>query len=111
MTAPDELPPRPPFSPRLWPAWTGLGLALLAARLPWLWQRAIGRGVGWLALHLAGTRRRAAQANIELCFPEQSPVDGSRYRTTVPRFIAYRPTNIFFIRPPFLRTVSGTRRF
>ena len=73
MTAPDELPPRPPFSPRLWPAWTGLGLALLAARLPWLWQRAIGRGVGWLALHLAGTRRRAAQANIELCFPEQSP--------------------------------------
>ena len=73
MTAPDELPPRPPFSPRLWPAWTGLSLALLAARLPWLWQRAIGRGVGWLALHLAGTRRRAAQANIELCFPEQSP--------------------------------------
>ena len=73
MTAPDEVPPRPPFGPRLWPAWAALGLAVLAAHLPWLWQRAIGRGVGWLALHLAGTRRRAAQANIELCFPEQSP--------------------------------------
>ena len=73
MTAPDELPPRPPFSPRLWPAWTGLGLAFLAARLPWLWQRAIGRGVGWLALRLAGTRRRAAEANIDLCFPDEPP--------------------------------------
>ena len=73
MTAPDTPPPRPPLTPRHWPMWLGLGVMVVAARLPWLWQRAIGRGVGWLALHLAGTRRRAAQANIELCFPEQSP--------------------------------------
>ena len=60
MTAPDEVPPRPPFTPRHWPMWLGLAVMVLAARLPWLWQRAIGRGIGWLALHLATTRRRAA---------------------------------------------------
>ena len=53
--------------------WAGLGVMLLAARLPWLWQRAIGRGVGWLAMHLGRTRRRAAEVNLALCFPEQSP--------------------------------------
>ncbi|KAF1697197.1 lipid A biosynthesis lauroyl acyltransferase [Pseudoxanthomonas jiangsuensis] len=73
MTAPDAVPPRPPFSPRLWPAWLGLGAALLAARLPWTWQRALGLGVGRIALRLAGTRRRAAQVNIALCFPQESP--------------------------------------
>ena len=73
MTAPDELPPRPPFTPRHWPTWLGLGLMVMAARLPWLWQRAIGRGVGWLALRLAGTRRRAAEANIALCFADEPP--------------------------------------
>jgi len=73
MTAPDELPPRPSFAPRHWPAWLGVGLAVAIARLPWLWQRAIGLGVGRLALRLAGTRRRAAQANIALCFPGETP--------------------------------------
>ncbi|GAB3515724.1 LpxL/LpxP family Kdo(2)-lipid IV(A) lauroyl/palmitoleoyl acyltransferase [Pseudoxanthomonas daejeonensis] len=53
--------------------WIGLGVLTAAAHLPWLWQRAIGRGIGWLALRLAGTRRRAAEVNIDLCFPEQSP--------------------------------------
>ena len=53
--------------------WIGLGVMTAAAHLPWLWQRAIGRGIGWLALRLAGTRRRAAEVNIDLCFPEQSP--------------------------------------
>lgn len=73
MTAPDAPPPRPSFAPRRWPAWLGLGLAVLGARLPWLWQRAIGLGVGRLALHLARTRRHAAEVNIALCFPEQTP--------------------------------------
>ncbi len=54
--------------------WLGMGLMVGAAHLPWLWQRAIGRGVGWLALHLARMRRRAAEANnIALCFPGESP--------------------------------------
>ncbi len=51
--------------------WLGLGVMTAAAHLPWLWQRAIGRGVGWIAWHLAGARRRAAEVNIALCFPER----------------------------------------
>ncbi len=59
------------LQPRHWPTFAGLALAVLAARLPWLLQRALGRGIGWLALHLAGSRRRVAEVNIRLCFPEQ----------------------------------------
>ncbi|PPU92160.1 LpxL/LpxP family Kdo(2)-lipid IV(A) lauroyl/palmitoleoyl acyltransferase [Xanthomonas albilineans] len=62
----------PPRTPRHWSTWLLLGLALLAARLPWCLQRALGRGIGWLALRLAGTRRHAAATNLALCFPEQS---------------------------------------
>ena len=61
------------WQPRHWPTFAMLALAMLGARLPWMLQRAIGRGIGWLALHLAGTRRRAAQANIELCFADEPP--------------------------------------
>lgn len=53
--------------------WLGLGAMVLGARLPWLWQRAIGLGIGRLALRLARTRRRAAEVNIALCFPERTP--------------------------------------
>ncbi|UKE47791.1 MULTISPECIES: LpxL/LpxP family Kdo(2)-lipid IV(A) lauroyl/palmitoleoyl acyltransferase [Xanthomonas translucens group] len=62
----------PPRSPKHWPTWLLLGIAVAAARLPWLLQRALGRGVGWLALRLAGTRRHAAETNLKLCFPAQS---------------------------------------
>ncbi len=48
-----------------------LVVMVLAGRLPWLLQRALGRGVGWVAFHCAGTRRRAAEVNLRLCFPEQ----------------------------------------
>ncbi|KAF1687254.1 lipid A biosynthesis lauroyl acyltransferase [Pseudoxanthomonas broegbernensis] len=73
MTAPDSPPPRPSLAPRHWPMWLGLGAMVLGARLPWLWQRAIGLGIGRLALRLARTRRRAAEVNIALCFPERTP--------------------------------------
>lgn len=59
------------LQPRHWPMFAALLLALLIARLPWVLQRALGRGIGWLALHLAGTRRRAAEVNLKLCFPEK----------------------------------------
>jgi KDO2-lipid IV(A) lauroyltransferase len=59
------------LQPRHWPTFAWLGIAMLAARLPWTLQRALGRGLGWLALHLAGSRRRAAEVNLRLCFPEQ----------------------------------------
>lgn len=59
------------LQPRHWPTFAWLGIAFVAARLPWTLQRALGRGIGWLALHLARSRRRAAEVNLKLCFPEQ----------------------------------------
>ncbi|HEX7992136.1 MAG TPA: LpxL/LpxP family Kdo(2)-lipid IV(A) lauroyl/palmitoleoyl acyltransferase [Stenotrophomonas sp.] len=59
------------LQPRHWPTFAWLGIAFIAARLPWTLQRALGRGIGWLALHLARSRRRAAEVNLKLCFPEQ----------------------------------------
>lgn len=52
--------------------WCLLGIAFLAARLPWTLQRALGRGIGWLALRLGKRRRKAAQVNLAMCFPQQT---------------------------------------
>jgi len=59
------------LKPAHWPMYLALVVMVAAGRLPWLLQRAIGRGVGWIAFHVAGTRRRAAEVNLRLCFPEQ----------------------------------------
>lgn len=59
-----------PMGLRQWPAWLGIGLAALLARLPWRLQRVLGRWLGGF-LHVAlRDRRRVAERNIALCFPE-----------------------------------------
>jgi KDO2-lipid IV(A) lauroyltransferase len=66
----------PPFrssllAPRHWPAWIGLGVIWLVARLPYALLLRIGRFVGWLAARLIGKDRRGTAArNLALCFPE-----------------------------------------
>lgn len=55
--------------------WLAFALMWLAARLPWVLQRGLGRVIGALALRLAGDRRRAAANNLALCFPEKSAVE------------------------------------
>jgi KDO2-lipid IV(A) lauroyltransferase len=60
----------PPLGLRQWPAWLGIGLATLLARLPWRLQRVLGRWLGGL-LHVGlRDRRRVAERNIALCFPQ-----------------------------------------
>jgi KDO2-lipid IV(A) lauroyltransferase len=66
---------RPPFTasllaPRHWPAWLGVGVIWLIARLPYPWLLALGRALGALVRRIPSRRRRIAQANIALCFPE-----------------------------------------
>jgi Kdo2-lipid IVA lauroyltransferase/acyltransferase len=61
------------LTPGHWPSFLGIGLAALAGRLPWTLQRALGRGVGWFAYHCMGSRRKAAEVNLALCFPDQDP--------------------------------------
>lgn len=58
--------------------WLALGVMCIGARLPWALQRLLGRLIGVLALCLAGSRRRAAQINLELCFPEKTPTERQR---------------------------------
>ncbi|MDF3982598.1 LpxL/LpxP family Kdo(2)-lipid IV(A) lauroyl/palmitoleoyl acyltransferase [Luteibacter sp. PPL201] len=70
--------PRPTLSlpllaPRHWPAWVGVGVIWLIARLPFRWLMRLGRLAGRLALHLNRERRRIAATNIALCFPELDP--------------------------------------
>ena len=43
--------------------------------LPMAWQDALGRGLGALLYPLAGSRRRTALRNLELCFPEKTPAE------------------------------------
>ena len=70
---------RPPMAPRQWPAWLGIGLAWLAARIPWRLQRPLGRAIGALLYRLLRDRRHVARRNIALCFPE---LDASRKDAT-----------------------------
>jgi KDO2-lipid IV(A) lauroyltransferase len=62
----------PPRGPSQWPTWLGIGLMVLLARLPWGWQRALGRHLGTLLRMLLRGRRRVAARNLALCFPELS---------------------------------------
>ncbi|MDH5824719.1 LpxL/LpxP family Kdo(2)-lipid IV(A) lauroyl/palmitoleoyl acyltransferase [Luteimonas sp. RD2P54] len=61
---------RAPLAPRHWPAWIGIGLMAGLARLPWPWQRGLGRGLGAALRVLLASRRRVAERNLALCFPE-----------------------------------------
>lgn len=53
----------------------GFGFLWLFHWLPLGVQAAFGNFVGWLAYHIAKRRKRIAQRNLELCFPEKSPAE------------------------------------
>jgi len=61
------------WQPRYWFHWIGLGVLRLIVMLPQKARMAIGGGIGALGYSLVGSRRRIAQRNIELCFPEMPP--------------------------------------
>jgi KDO2-lipid IV(A) lauroyltransferase len=74
MPAPSPL-PRPLLWPRHWPAWFGLGVIWLVARLPYAWLMRLGAGIGVLAGPLLRGRGQVARRNLELCFPELSDAE------------------------------------
>lgn len=63
------------LAPRYWPSWIGLGLLRLIARLPYRALFALGRMLGCATAHLPGARRRVAQRNLQVCFPELSDAE------------------------------------
>ena len=58
--------------------WFALGARGVGGRLPWPVQRGLGWAIGAVALRVAGARRRAAQINLALCFPEMTPGERDR---------------------------------
>ncbi len=59
-----------PRGVRQWPAWLGIASASLLARLPWPLQRGLGRVTGSFLHATLRNRKRVAERNIALCFPE-----------------------------------------
>lgn len=57
--------------PRYWLLWLGLGLLWLLSLLPYRLLMLLGRLLGALLYRLAGSRRRIAARNLELCLPER----------------------------------------
>lgn len=61
---------RPPVRLRELPVWLAIGLGVVAARLPWSWQRPLGAGLGVLLRWLLPGRRRVVERQLTLCLPE-----------------------------------------
>ena len=53
----------------------GVGVMRVLGRLPLSWVRALGWALGWLLYLLVVPRRRVAQTNLRLCFPDKSQAD------------------------------------
>ncbi|MGE8497775.1 MAG: lipid A biosynthesis lauroyl acyltransferase [Pseudomonas sp.] len=58
--------------PRFWPLWLGLGVLWLIVQLPYPLLLKLGRVLGAVMFRVAGSRRRIARRNLELCFPQLS---------------------------------------
>jgi KDO2-lipid IV(A) lauroyltransferase len=58
------------LAPRQWPAWLGVAVIWLIARLPQAALMWVGRRLGALVLRIPSERRHIAETNIALCFPE-----------------------------------------
>lgn len=58
------------YSLRYWPLWLGLWIFFLLARLPLRISMPLGVGLGRLAYAIAPARRRIAEINVGLCFPQ-----------------------------------------
>ena len=72
--------PRPTFdrsllSPRQWPAWIGIGIIWLIARLPYRALMQLGHLLGSVVQRVRSPRRKVAATNVALCFPELSDAE------------------------------------
>lgn len=58
------------YQPRYWSTWLLLSFFRVFARMPIGVNLVVGRFIGTLFFYLAPSRKRVAQTNIDLCFPE-----------------------------------------
>ncbi|QDF74230.1 MULTISPECIES: LpxL/LpxP family Kdo(2)-lipid IV(A) lauroyl/palmitoleoyl acyltransferase [Shewanella] len=69
------------FHPKYWLIWFGVALMRLTQLLPLRAQMTLGKGIGRLAMKLAGSRVNTAKRNIELCFPKMSQAEQEQLLT------------------------------
>ncbi|NGO00185.1 LpxL/LpxP family Kdo(2)-lipid IV(A) lauroyl/palmitoleoyl acyltransferase [Grimontia sp. S25] len=58
--------------PKYWHTWIGVGLMFLISWLPYRVQRFLGRKIGLLIMKFFKSRKKIAERNLELCFPEMT---------------------------------------
>lgn len=56
--------------PRYWPIWIFYGVIRLISYLPYKIQVGLGRRVGRVMMYLSSKRRKIAETNLRLCFPD-----------------------------------------
>ena len=96
-----------PKGVREWPAWLGIGLATACAYLPWPLQQVLGRLLGSMLHGLARSRRRVAERNIALCFPE---LDAAAQATLVRRSFQELGVGLFEFARAWWGSVDPMRR-
>ena len=63
------------INPIYWPAWLGIGILWLIARLPERLRLYLGTGIGKLVYVCSRKLKHVTEVNINLCFPELSPLE------------------------------------
>ncbi len=66
------------LAPRYWPTWLLLGFLWLTGQLPPRANQWMGYFFGFVFYWLAPSRKRIAQINIDLCFPELTAAERAR---------------------------------
>lgn len=61
--------------PKYWKIWIAITFLMLLAILPWAIQWRLAHGLASLCWHLLKSRRKTTIRNLEVCFPEWSPVE------------------------------------
>jgi len=70
-----------PLHPRTYPTWAGIILLRLLSFLPYRIMMAIGSLIGLIALSTMTSRKRIAEINLKLCFPQKSDTERSKLLT------------------------------
>lgn len=63
------------YLPKYWGIWLGIGLLRLLAFIPHNWKFPTGKFLGKILYRLSPSRRRLAQANLRMCFPDNSDIE------------------------------------
>ncbi|WP_416307827.1 LpxL/LpxP family Kdo(2)-lipid IV(A) lauroyl/palmitoleoyl acyltransferase [Neptunicella sp. SCSIO 80796] len=58
------------LAPKYWPTWLAVSILYLVSWLPYRLQLWLGKGIGKLLSRLLKSRRKVAERNLQLCFPQ-----------------------------------------